>query len=95
MNNAMNTKTYTPVSHNLRNEEGGTYDEITTQKRHNVEPVPERGTICNDENKHATCECRIRQKGLSAAAVGVVVGMFRAPASDEGDAFAFEGFAVG
>ena len=74
---------------------GGTHDEITTQKRHNMKPAPERGTIRNHKNENAACECRIRQKGLSAAAVGVVCWMFCAPAADEGDAFAFEGSAVG
>lgn len=60
-----------------------------------MEPVPERGTVCNDEHEYATCERCVSQKRLSAAAVRVVGGMFCAPASDEGDAFSFESFAVG
>lgn len=50
MNTAMNTKTYITVSPSCV-KMGVTYDEITTQKRHNVEPIPERSTIRNDENE--------------------------------------------
>lgn len=99
MNTAMNTITYKPVSTILRKREGlggrGAYDEITTQKRHNMKPAPERGTIRNDEHEYATCESRVGEKWLSAAAVGVVRWMFCAPAADEGYPFSFEGFAVG
>lgn len=60
-----------------------------------MKPAPERGTIRDHQHEYGACECRVGEKGLSAAAVGVVRWMFCAPASDEGDAFAFEGFAVG
>jgi hypothetical protein len=60
-----------------------------------MKPTPQRRTVRNNKHKYAACESGIGEKGLSAAAVGVVCRMFCAPAPDEGNAFSFQSFAVG